>query len=97
MIKPIGTHVLVRRSYTLQDTLNQSVANRPLAKQGRKEDMHEGTIIELGGSYPIDNTISLVVGDKVLFGELSGRIIDQDNGSQMTIILRQDEIEGIIT
>lgn len=96
MIQPIGKNILVSCPYTQTNYRSEQIINC-LPKKGRKENLQLGKIERLGTAYPLrpnEAGILLVIGDFVLFGELAGKVVEE-NGVEY-ILLREDEIDGIM-
>ena len=93
-IKPLGNRVLIQRSKA--PTTKGGILLPDSAQQKPKE----GTVVAVGPGKSDDNgkvqSLSLKVGDKVLFSSYSGtEVKTQDNGEDY-LILAEDDILGII-
>ena len=94
-ITPLHDRVIIRR---IEDQVNQT-AGGLFIPDSAKEKPQEGEVIAAGeGKYKEDGTrqtLDVKAGDRVLFGKYSGSEIKLDG--EEFIIMREDEILGIIT
>ena len=94
-ITPLHDRVILKR---IEDNVNQT-AGGLFIPDTAKEKPQEGEVIAVGeGKYKEDGTrqtLDVKEGDRVLFGKYSGSEIKLDG--EEFIIMREDEILGIIT
>ena len=94
-ITPLHDRVIIKR---IEDNVNQTAGGLYIPDTA-KEKPQEGEVIAVGeGKYKEDGTRQtpdVKAGDRVLFGKYSGSEIKLDG--EEFIIMREDEILGIIT
>ena len=94
-ITPLHDRVIIRR---IEDNVNQTAGGLYIPDTA-KEKPQEGEVIAAGqGKYKDDGSrqaLDVKSGDRVLFGKYSGSEIKLDG--EEFIIMREDEILGIIT
>ena len=94
-ITPLHDRVIIRR---IEDNVNQT-AGGLFIPDTAKEKPQEGEVIAAGeGKYKEDGTrqsLDVKTGDRILFGKYSSSEIRIDG--QELLIMREDEILGIIT
>ena len=93
-IRPLRDRVLVKRIEE-QETLQGGIIIPDTAKEKSQEGevvaVGSGRVLENGSLVPLD----VKRGDRILFGKYSGTEVRADN--QDYLILREDEISGILT
>ena len=92
-IEPLGSRVLVRRSQA------KTTSGGILLPDSAQEKPREGEVIAVGPGKRDDEgalqTMSLSVGDRVLFGPYTGTEVKCDN--EDLLILSEGEIYGVLT
>jgi chaperonin GroES len=94
LIRPLRDRVLIKRIEE-QETLKGGI----IIPDTAKEKSQEGEVVALGGGRILENgslvPLDVKEGDRILFGKYSGTEVRVDN--QDYLILREDEISGILT
>ncbi|MDA3961524.1 MAG: co-chaperone GroES [Planctomycetota bacterium] len=92
-IKPVGNHVLVKRS----DAAEVSAGGIVLPENA-KEKPKEGKIVAIGNGKVLDNgersTFSVKAGDRVIFASYAGQEVK--HGSDEYLVMEESFILGII-
>ena len=93
-IRPLRDRVLIKRIEE-QETLKGGI----IIPDTAKEKSQEGEVVALGAGRILENgslvPLDVKEGDRILFGKYSGTEVRVDN--QDYLILREDEISGILT
>ena len=93
-VRPLHDGVLIKRIEE-QETMKGGI----IIPDTAKEKSQEGEVVAVGTGKTLDNgsVVALEVkeGDRILFGKYSGTEIKLEN--QDYLILREDEIVGILT
>lgn len=93
-IKPLGNRVLVQRAKA------QTTKGGILLPDSAQQKPKEGTVVAVGPGKTDDNgkthSLSLKVGDRVLFSAYSGTEVKNQDNSEDFLILAEDDILGII-
>jgi chaperonin GroES len=94
-VKPLGNRVLVRRSKM------KASKGGILLPDTAQEKPKEGEVLAIGPGKMNDKgeieTVSVKVGDRVLFGSYAGTEVKGVNEDEELLILSEDEILGIVT
>lgn len=94
LIRPLSDRVLIKRIEE-QETLKGGI----IIPDTAKEKSQEGEVVALGGGMVLENGFQVPLdvkeGDRILFGKYSGTEVRVEN--QEYLILREDEIIGILT
>lgn len=92
-IKPLHDRVVVER---LDE--EQKSAGGIFIPDTAKEKPSRGVVVAVGLGKPLDNgnirTLTVKVGDKVLFGKYSGNEVKL--GDKEYVVMREDDIMGVI-
>ncbi|MBU0694313.1 MAG: co-chaperone GroES [Candidatus Omnitrophica bacterium] len=92
-VKPLGDRVLVKASKELEKTKGGIVI-----PDTAKEKPQEGEIVAVGEGRKTDEgkviSLSLKVGDKILYGKYSGTEITVD--SDEYLIMKEDDVLAIV-
>jgi chaperonin GroES len=93
-VKPLYDRVIVKRAEE-----KEQIKGGIIIPDTAKEKPQEGTVIAVGSGKIDDNgkrvPMEVKAGDRVLFGKYAGNEIKIDDVDH--IILREDEIMGVIT
>ena len=95
-VKPLGNHVLIQRSKA------QATKGGILLPDSAQEKPREGQVLAVGpGKYSEDGrleTLSVKVGDRVLFSNYAGTEVKNTNQDiqEEYLIIKEDDILGII-
>jgi chaperonin GroES len=93
-VKPLHDRVLIKRIEE-EETLKSGI----IIPDTAKEKSQEGQVISVGTGRTLENgsiaPLEVKEGDRILFGKYSGTEIKVE--SQDYLILREDEIIGIVT
>ncbi|MBJ7449192.1 MAG: co-chaperone GroES [Parachlamydiales bacterium] len=93
-IKPLGNRVLVKRSKT------RASKGGILLPESAQEKPKEGEVMAVGEGTTNDNgqlqTLTVNVGDRVLFSSYAGTEIKQNESEEELLILTEDDILGIL-
>ena len=94
LIRPLRDRVLIKRIEE-QETRKGGI----IIPDTAKEKSQEGEVVALGGGRVLENgslvPLDVKEGDRIIFGKYSGTEVRMDN--QDYLILREDEISGIVT
>ena len=94
LIRPLRDRVLIKR-IEVQETLKGGI----IIPDTAKEKSQEGEVVAVGGGRILENgslvPLDVKEGDRILFGKYAGTEVRVDN--QDYLILREDEISGILT
>jgi chaperonin GroES len=92
-IKPLQDRILVKRIEEEEKTKGGIII-----PDAAKEKPQEGKVVAVGDGKVLDNgqklTLSVKVGDKILFGKYSGTEIKVDGEEHL--IMREDDVLGIV-
>jgi chaperonin GroES len=96
-VKPLGNHVLIQRSKA------PATKGGILLPDSAQEKPREGQVLAVGpGKYSDDgrlDALNVKVGDRVLFSNYAGTEVkntDQDSSQEEYLIIKEDDILGII-
>jgi chaperonin GroES len=92
-IKPLQDRILVKRIEEEEKTKGGIII-----PDAAKEKPQEGKVVAVGDGKVLDNglklTLTVKVGDKILFGKYSGTEIKVD--AEEHLIMREDDVLGIV-
>lgn len=92
-IKPVGNHVLIKRSSAAEVS-----AGGIVLPENAKEQPKEGTIVSVGNGKVLDNgersSFTVTPGDRVIFASYAGQEVK--HGGDEYLVMEESDILGVI-